>query len=238
MISIADGLIIILTFIYVLTTIFIGFYNQRLLKLTSQQISLTESQMRLALMNFEEQIRLNNIPLLEISFNYIKKELSKDNIYEFLIDKNKECKEYVTWQFNLLMKNIGIGLANSTSIDFEILDTSEKFSSKIDQHFIKVGDSIERAFILKSPSFYDNGLSISNFQEDRWRMSYPVKITFNYQDVIGNKYRRDMIVELISYPYTIKEEVNIQVRDKVQLGELSNYMLVERANRANTNISD
>ena len=184
---ITDWLMVGITGIYVIATIFICIFNGKSAKATREQVAESHRQ-------FEETKRLQVMPFLQISVHDSMVNANEDLLSStmLVVLNRNEPNEYKKCDYTICIKNIGLGIAHHISCDY--YSSNQSTNDKKDDVAIGV-----------------NGLFSKNAQfviHENCNQSHGVRFstTVRYCDILGNRYHQKVnMVFILDALATVEE---------------------------------
>lgn len=131
-----------------------------------------------------EQLRLQNLPVLQYEINTEKTDNSG-----IVIDLNENEENTITLPLNILIKNIGLNVANN--ILFQILIDNEDMYGKtgeVNALLFPKGEREETIYFNIEDKYANMKLTEEDMYKDRIDDTHLLKVVIYYEDLIGNHY--------------------------------------------------
>ena len=178
---ITDWIMVAITAIYAIATIFITKSNY-------VSADASKKQLKESRMQFDEMRRLSSLPFLQIELNG-KKDCSVEYTLELPIGNNPPGDLFS--QVGVL-RNIGNGTAMNIVYSWECKEIEAKNIDCLSVNAIRYGES------------YKIELLTTKTKNDK---EVKGKLTFDYQDLIGNEYEQTMYISFCGYDITIETDI-------------------------------
>lgn len=170
--TITDWIMVAITFVYVVATIFICIFNGRSAKATRDQVKESQKQ-------FHEAKRLEKIPYLQASIGeWISREKRETLLPELWLNLTKSDDDnYASGGFSIVLTNIGLGLLDNLKCTWSSDEIKKQQELSVtllqcNQDFsVSVIVSAER----QKQTVYKDGL-----------------LVFEFDDLLGNHYKQQL----------------------------------------------
>ena len=166
---VTDWLMVGITFVYVVATIFICYFNAKSAKATREQVAESKRQ-------FEESRRLQVVPYLQLSFT--NSDIS-DAVPCVYLEMRNDKEEYTTKQALFTLKNIGLGIVHHTKIT-----VTTRY---------KEDDGYPAFDIVMPPNCEKSTYVQFNVKKhhDKLARREDIYIHIKYDDILGNTYSQE-----------------------------------------------
>lgn len=169
---ITDWLMVIITFVYVIATIFICIFNGRSAKASHDQVQESQKQ-------FHETKRLEYMPMLQMQFSHGEDD-SHEAEYIDICPSEAEASSTTSQFFNL--KNVGNGTAINIIFTWEFIDLGFSDTDYLPVCAIMQGDSYK--------------INLSCDMDNNLPQSSTLSLKFEYNDLLGNKYEQKIFLRI------------------------------------------
>lgn len=200
--SVTDWLMVGITFVYVIATIFICIFNGRSAKATREQVAESQRQ-------FDETKRLERMPYFDVD---ILEEQDSDRLFHpdvFLCVSDQHPKHCTLISECLIFKNIGAGTA--THLTYSWLNTrKERQEGQFPFSTFEEKQTREQHFCFQTALFPD-GEDIDEYTKYSEYEATP-SLLLIFDDLLGNKYEQEL-----------RFEFSISSADKTKLRNVKVY---------------
>lgn len=180
-----SALMVVITFIYVLATVFIFVANYKSAKATREQLEESKRQ-------FKESQRLSVLPFISAKIGetvYAKgTKLPFPDMHVRLVVKDRYQDEKLAWvSFGLTLHNIGTGMACSMQADW-----------CTDNH--TVHQPLKMTVLCSNHSYLLNITIMAEQADDLY--SHRGALVLKFSDIAGNKYKQELVFNCSVHPFS------------------------------------
>ena len=172
--TITDWIMVIITLVYVVATIFICIFNGRSAKATRDQVEESQKQ-------FHEAKRLEKIPYLQAAIGeWITRKNQNPNFPDFWLDLTKTNSDNcASGGFSIELTNIGLGLLDNL-----------KCTWRSDE--IKNPNTLPATLLQCNQAFSAN--AIVSAERPEQTIYKDGLLVFEFDDLLGNHYKQELII--------------------------------------------
>ena len=166
---VTDWLMVGITFVYVIATILICFFNGKAAKATREQVAESKRQ-------FEETQRFQVIPYLQLDFSDTD---DRDGVPCVFFEMRNDKEDFTSARVQASIKNIGFGIAHHTKIT---VTTQYKKDDGYPAFDIVMPPNCEKKTYAQ--------FNVKKYDGDTGRVEN-ISVHFTYDDILGNTYTQD-----------------------------------------------